>query len=123
MQQEDFDYDSKLDNPKRRRTSLDIFSDDVGFRAEIERDVEGLAFAIRRSANHAAVFKQDVSSAADVTILDCKDIDDDCCEQLAAFDKKVAKSNHYLIVSTNLANLDRVFGCFRESRLRGQSLT
>jgi hypothetical protein len=97
-----------------------IFGEDAGLRAQIADDLGGAGFRSIDGGSLAALLDGPITLLGDVVVVDCpvtgsRGLESVTLAGLARLDMRVARSGAKLIVATNLAGLDDVFGVLDQS--------
>jgi hypothetical protein len=97
-----------------------IFAEDETLRRQIGGDLEGAGFRSIEGGSLRALLEGPIALLGDVVVVDCavsgsRGIDAMMLAGLARLDMRVARSGAKLIVATNLAGLDDVFGVLDQS--------
>ncbi len=117
--QADFSYDTGHDAAGLPARAA-IFGADAGLRAQIAADLGGAGFRSIDGGSLAALLDGPITLLGDVVVVDCpaagsRGLDGVMLAGLARLDMRVARSGAKLIVATNLAGLDDVFGVLDQS--------
>lgn len=111
---EDFSYGASQD-AGARKLSVSIFADRAHVRDELREDAQAAGFHIAEATGLAALYDKDERPLGDVVLLDCPVADGAALAALARLDMRAARADAALVVSTNFATLNDVFGCLDQS--------
>lgn len=95
--------------------ALSIFADRAHLRDALREDAEAAGFSIAAVGGVASLLSGNGRALGEVVLLDCPGTDPSHLAAAAELDMRVAESGAQLIVSTNVAALDDVFGCLDQS--------
>lgn len=109
--QADFSYEPVHD-AAGCRLSVTILADRAHVRAQMRDDAEMAGFSIRCCGELADFAQGEVGSLGDLVLVDCGEATGEAMALLSRLDMRVGKAGSQLVVSTTLAALDAVFGCF-----------
>ncbi len=111
---EDFSYGASQD-AAALKLSVSIFADRARVRDQLREDAQAAGFRIAEATSLAALFDEDERPLGEVVLLDCPCADGAILAALARLDIRAARADAALVVSTNVATLDDVFGCLDQS--------
>lgn len=109
--QADFSYQAVHD-AAGFQLSVTVLADRPHIRAEIRDDAEGAGFRIAHCCSLAEFAEAGITGLGDLVMVDCAELSGAAMALLSRLDMRVGKAGAELVVSTSLAALDAVFGCF-----------
>lgn len=95
--------------------AVSIFADRAHVRDSMREDVEAAGFRLRVVGSVADLLDGDERSLGEVVLLDCAGVEGATLASLARLDLRAAQADLHLVISTNVAALDDVFGCLEQS--------
>jgi len=118
MAQAGFAYDGWEESAQTPRSSLSvsIFSERPGFRTELHEDVTNAGWRVAHVGEVGILLDSAPIALGEAVLLDCPRADAAMLAALARLDMRIARSGAQLLVLTELAALDDIFGCLDQSR-------
>lgn len=109
--QADFTYQPVF-NSAGYQLAVTILADRPHMRAEMRDDAEGAGFRIAHCCSLDEFAEAGIASLGDLVMVDCAEASGAAIALLSRLDMRVGKAGAELVVSTGMAALDAVFGCF-----------
>lgn len=109
--QEDFEYGAVRDGAGCQ-LSVTILADRDRVRTEMEEDAAAAGFRVLDSCSLEEYAQGPLSVLGDLVLVDCAVASGDALALLSRLDMRGGKAGAQLVVSTTMAVLDDVFGCF-----------
>ena len=112
--QEDFLYEPVCDAAGCQLT-VTVLADRDHVRAEMSQDASAAGFRILESCSLEEYAQGPLATLGDLVLVDCAEATADAMALLSRLDMRGGKAGTQLVVSTTMAALDSVFGCFSMS--------
>lgn len=89
-----------------------VLADRAHVRGELRDDAEAAGFRILHSCSLAEYAQGELTALGDLVLIDCAEDSAEALALLSRLDMRAGKAGSALVVSTTMAALDAVFGCF-----------
>ena len=89
-----------------------VLADRAHVRGELRDDAEAAGFRILHSCSLAEYAQGELTALGDLVLIDCAEDSGEALALLSRLDMRAGKAGSALVVSTTMAALDAVFGCF-----------
>ena len=109
--QANFDYEPVRD-AAGCRLSVTVLADRDHIRAEMREDALAAGFRVRECCSLEEYAQGPLAALGDLVMVDCAVASADALALLSRLDMRGGKAGAQLVVSTTMAALDSVFGCF-----------
>lgn len=110
---DDFSYGAGDTAALRLRAA--VFAERVALREQMRVDAQAAGLHVTQIGTVTRVLEDDAAALGDVILIDCPQADGASLAALARLDLRAARLGAALVVSTSVAALDDVFGCFSQS--------
>ncbi|MFM5885688.1 MAG: winged helix DNA-binding protein [Novosphingobium sp.] len=115
MGQSNFAYSTAANDAAGLPLTVSVFADRDHVAAQVRDDAEAAGFRLVAGGKVAALLDDEARVLGEVVLVDCPQPDGAALAALARIDLRAAHSGAHLIVSTNVAGLEDVFGCLDQS--------
>ncbi|MFC0588188.1 winged helix DNA-binding protein [Novosphingobium aquiterrae] len=115
MGQANFVYTSAANDAAGLPLTISVFADRDHVAAQVRDDAEAAGFRLVAGGKVAALLDDEARALGDVVLVDCPQPDGAALAALTRIDLRAAHTGAHLIVSTNVAGLEDVFGCLDQS--------
>ena len=112
--QADFIYEPAYDGAGFQ-LAVTVLADRDAVREQMRADAADAGFRVRECCSFDEFASGASSALGDLLLVDCGDLDPGTFAMLSRLDMRAAKAGAQVIVSTTMASLDAVFGCFAQS--------
>lgn len=115
MGQSNFVYTSAANDAAGLPLTISVFADRDHVAAQVRDDAEAAGFRLVAGGKVAALLDDEARALGEVVLVDCPQPDGAALAALTRIDLRAAHTGAHLIVSTNVAGLEDVFGCLDQS--------
>jgi len=112
--QADFSYEPVFDSAGFQ-LAITILADRELVRGQLREDAEAAGFRILECCSLDEFASGASGALGDLVLVDCAEVDAAAVALLSRLDMRAGKSGAQIVVSTTMASLDAVFGCFAMS--------
>lgn len=110
----DFEYEPVRD-AAGCQLAVTVLADRAHIRAEMREDAAAAGFRIRECCSLEDYAQAPLGALGDLVLVDCAEASADALALLSRLDMRGGKAGAQLVISTTMAALDSVFGCFSMS--------
>ncbi|MFN2100064.1 winged helix DNA-binding protein [Altererythrobacter sp. MF3-039] len=115
MAQADFAYPDSSRAGLGGLTTLSVFADDELARARLADDAASAGLETRQMAGLECLLAGDVRPLGEIILIDCPAVNGDTLAALLRLDKRAARADSQVIVSTRFDALEDVFACLTQA--------